>query len=285
MSYLKELHVAHSDFFSLVDVWNPEQLPSARIFDDVVMCATVGCSCFVINTGEGLILLDAMLPIDACYDNIVGAVKSAGWDINDLKMIFITHGHFDHTGVAARLKNETGAKIYFPKGDYEMWGSESNVLRTRGNIEKRGVDIPPVEADFEADVFLNDGDEVTLGHTTIKCTATPGHTKGCMTYILPVYDMGKRHMAVMPGGTLPQKTVEEITEQMRSIELLKKLADEFSIDVELSNHHPLGCGEVKMELCRRRMTHIPNPFVIGTSGIHSALDEYKKLCEVFMAQL
>ena len=184
MSYLKELHVAHSDFFSLVDVWNPEQLPSAQIFDDVVMCATVGCSCFIINTGDGLILMDAMLPVDACYENIVGAVEKAGWDINDLKMIFITHGHFDHSGVTARLKAQTGAKVYFPAADYEMWRSEWNVERTRGNIARRGVDIPPVVADFEADVLLEDGDEIYLGHTTVKCVSTPGHTKGgCCYYI------------------------------------------------------------------------------------------------------
>ena len=72
---------------------------------------------------------------------------------------------------------------------------------------------------------------------------------------------------------------------MQSIEILHGLADELNIDVELSNHHPLGCGEVKMALCRQRMTHVPNPFIIGTKGIHAALDEYKKLCEVFMARL
>lgn len=280
MYRLKDLSVDYSDFFSLVDVWNRGQLPPAQIFDDAVMAATVGCSCVVLNTGDGLMLFDALLPISSCYDNITDAVARAGWNLADLKMILITHGHFDHTGAAGRLAAETGAQICFPEADYELWRSEENVRRSAKNSGVR--DLAP---DFVPGRFLRDGDEITLGNVTVRAFSTPGHTPGCMTYVFPVTDCQKRHTAVMMGGTLPQKTKEEIEAQLASLDRLDLLTEELSIDVELPNHHPLSCGEARMELCRRRLAHVPNPFVVGKEGVHAAIDAYRRLCRVRMDQI
>lgn len=36
----------------------------------------------------------------------------------------------------------------------------------------------------QADVYLNDGDSINFGSYEIKALSTPGHTNGCMTYVL-----------------------------------------------------------------------------------------------------
>jgi metallo-beta-lactamase class B len=274
MRRIADLSVDYADFFSLVDVWGQQQLRPAQIFDDAVMAATAGCSCVILNTGAGLLLFDALLPIDACYDNIVSAIEGAGWSLSDLKTIFITHGHYDHTGVAARLAAETGAAICFPAEDCEMWKSDETVQRARQNSG-----IETITPDFTPDLLLRDGDEVTLGSVTVKVFATPGHTAGCMTYVFPVTDCGERHTAMMMGGTLPQNTREEVETQLRSLDRLDELTDRLAIDVELPNHHPLCCGREKMALCRRRLSHVANPFVIGTKGVHDAIAAYRRLCQ------
>lgn len=271
---LRDLARDYADFFSLVPVWGRGQLPPAQIFDDAVMAATEGCSCVVLNTGEGLLLLDALLPLPACAENIRAAIASAGWNIADLKKILITHGHYDHSGAAGQLARETGAEICFPAADYELWRSDANVRRSAANSK-----IPGLAPDFVPARFLCDGDEVTLGKVTVRAFSTPGHTPGCMTYVFPVTDCGKTHTAVMMGGTLPQRTKREIAMQLASLDRLDRLTDALAIDVELPNHHPLCCGEVKMELCRRRLSHLANPFIIGTDGMHAAIDAYRRLCK------
>ncbi|CAK8987579.1 unnamed protein product [Durusdinium trenchii] len=36
----------------------------------------------------------------------------------------------------------------------------------------------------KADVKVSDGDQITVGRYVLKCVATPGHTDGCMTFVL-----------------------------------------------------------------------------------------------------
>jgi len=266
------------DFFSVVPVWDTTQLESAQIFDDVVAAATAGCSCFLVNTGEGLLLLDALLPLDACRDNIVRAAAAAGWEARDLRRILITHGHYDHTGAAGRLARETGAEVWFPEGEYRRWRSREEIDRTMERIAFFGAEIPPVTADLVPARLLRDGDAFTMGHTTVRCVRTPGHTPDCMSYVLNVTDGGVSHTALMPGGTLPQRDPAARQAQLASLDRLEALTDALGIDVELQNHHPLCCGREKMALCRRRFSHLSNPFVIGTDGVKSALAAYRELC-------
>jgi len=266
-------------FFSIVPVWRHEQLESAQIFDDVVMAATAGCSCFIVNTGDGLLLLDALLPSDECRDNIKGAIEKAGWRPADLRRILITHGHYDHSGAAGRLARDTGAEVWFPDGEYQRWRSADGIARANGRIaEFDAKDIPPISPDITPARLLRDGDMFTMGHTTVRCIRTPGHTPDCMSYLLNVTDGGIPHTALMPGGTLPQKDPTAREAQLASIALLERLTDELSIDVELQNHHPLCCGEEKMAFCRKRFAHLANPFVIGIDGVKSALAAYRELC-------
>ncbi len=266
------------DFFSIVPVWRNEQLESAQIFDDVVMAATAGCSCFVVNTGDGLLLLDALLPSDECRGNIRNAIEQAGWRIADLRRILITHGHYDHTGAAGRLAKDTGAEVWFPDGEYQRWRSAAEIERTNGRIAFFGEKLPPVSADITPARLLQDGDVFTMGRTMVRCVRTPGHTPDCMSYLLNVTDGGVTRTALMPGGTLPQRDPAAREAQLASIALLERLTDALSIDVELQNHHPLCCGAEKMALCRRRFAHLANPFVIGTDGVKSALAAYRELC-------
>ena len=50
------------------------------------------------------------------------------------------------------------------------------------------------------DRVLHDGDEVTLGGTTLVAHLTPGHTKGCTTWTMKVRDGGKTYDVVIIGS-------------------------------------------------------------------------------------
>ncbi len=92
----------------------------------------------------------------------------------DLRYILLTHGHFDHIIGAKSVKEKYGAKVVISKADEPMLSSAKLSLAAFCNAPQNNV---------EADVIVEDGDEITLGETKIKVMATPGHTSGSVCYI------------------------------------------------------------------------------------------------------
>ncbi len=79
--------------------------------------------------------------------------------------ILLTHGHFDHTGAALAVSEETGAPIYInekdcsPKGKYELM---------RFSLPENGRHI-------------SDGDVLEFAGMRFAIMETPGHTPGGVT--------------------------------------------------------------------------------------------------------
>ena len=48
--------------------------------------------------------------------------------------------------------------------------------------------------------MLHDGDEVTLGGSTLTAHLTPGHTKGCTTWTMTAQEGGKSYDVVIVGS-------------------------------------------------------------------------------------
>ena len=82
--------------------------PSFKIFGNLYFVGTEPASTHVIDTGDGLIMLDTgyqhslYLVLDGMY--------RLGLDPRELKYILLTHGHIDHLGAARALVELTGAK-------------------------------------------------------------------------------------------------------------------------------------------------------------------------------
>ena len=99
-----------------------------------------------------------------------------------IRGILLTHGHFDHIWGCAALKKaanelaqKEGAepiKIYASEAEKELLGdAHMNVSKQAGRA-----------CTLEADVYLKDGEEVTIAGMTCKMIATPGHTAGGCCY-------------------------------------------------------------------------------------------------------
>ncbi len=104
-------------------------------------------------------------------DQILAAIEELGYEV---KMILLTHGHYDHVMAVPRLVAATGAKLYIHKKD--QWLLECDeVLRYGTRAE--GYSVPHVDG------FLEDGMELELGSLKIKVLHTPGHTAGYCTFL------------------------------------------------------------------------------------------------------
>ena len=125
-------------------------------------------NCYIITDG---VTLD-MAVIDPGFVN-EELIKSVSG--GHVKMILLTHGHFDHITGVAKVKDLTNAKIYIYSGEERM--IPDNTVNLGGPFF--GTAVTP----FKADVLLKDGDVISLGKTKIKVIHTPGHTSGGCCYI------------------------------------------------------------------------------------------------------
>ncbi len=105
-------------------------------------------------------------------DFLVEAIKEWG---GDLKYILLTHGHFDHIGGVAFLKDLFNPLVCVSKNEVEFIKTPSLNGSAWHNMH---IDS------FQIDKALIDEDEFYLGDTKIKFITTPGHTAGSGCYII-----------------------------------------------------------------------------------------------------
>ena len=235
----------------------------ALIFDDLLIIAQKETNCFVLNTGEGLILIDAIWPGKDFFEAIVSAVKSVGWSPDEIKKLVITHGHADHTGCGKYFVDNYHVTTYLSETDDEFWDSHPAI-----------PDRTETYKDFNIDVYIGEGDSICLGNKEIKVVSTPGHTPGCLSFIFPVMEDGIVHMAALWGGTAPPASKEDIKQYLDSLERFQKIAEKENVDVALSNHTAVDNGLERIAYSKKRTDYLPNIYIIGKDG-------FSKYCEVF----
>lgn len=235
----------------------------ARIFDDLLIIAQKETNCFVLKTNDGLIVIDAIWPDKRAFNAIVNAVKDVGWNPDAIKKLILTHGHVDHTGCGKWFVKEYKAETYLSKVDDIFW---------REHPTK--PDRPETWKDYNIDVYLHDGDTITLGEKVIYVYETPGHTPGCLSYIFPVREDEKIHMAALWGGTTPPWTKDGINQYLKSLDYFMSQAISKGVDVALSNHTAMDNGIERILYSKVRMSYMPNIYIIGQDG-------FKKYCQVF----
>ncbi len=155
-------------------------MPPFRIWGPVCFVGTVPASSHLIDTGDGLILLDAGYP-QSLYLVFEG-IRTLGYDPHDIKIVLLTHGHYDHLGAARAIVEYTGAKTYLGAADRDYANGTVDLTWARelGYVYDEA---------FEPDVLLADGDVITLGGISIRARSTPGHTPGTMSFFFEAAGM------------------------------------------------------------------------------------------------
>ena len=114
---------------------------------------------YLIIREDGVVAVDAGEPGNE--EKVVRYVSSLGLGRDSIKLIIVTHAHYDHVGALAKLRELTGAKVA---------AHEDEVPYLRGERSLHGYVPEPVEVD----VRLRGGE--VLGDLLI--IHTPGHTPG-----------------------------------------------------------------------------------------------------------
>jgi metallo-beta-lactamase class B len=166
--------------------------PAHHVIGNVYFVGSKGLGVYLVTTPQGNILINAGL--DESVPLIQQSVEKLGFRFSDIKILLISHAHFDHDAGAARIKKLTGAK-------YIVMDSDVPVVESGGEQDFFYAHIPGMlYPAVKVDRVLHDGDTVTLGDTVLTAHLTPGHTKGCTTWTMKVKEGGKSYDVVIVGS-------------------------------------------------------------------------------------
>ena len=135
-----------------------------------VKCFPVGqlqTNCYVVTDEKSL--LAAVIDPGAESGRILNYLED---NRLTLKAIFITHGHYDHTGAILSLYEATGATVYIHPLDVSPEGRREDYTY-KGGDELR---------------FYREGDVISVGALEFRVLETPGHSRGSVTLLCDGHD-------------------------------------------------------------------------------------------------
>ena len=138
-------------------------------------------NCYLVQTDSGYILIDT--GTSNKRGELLRELENAGCKPDNLKLIVLTHGDFDHIGNAAYLCERFGAKIAMHKDDSGM-AEHGDMFwnRKSGNVLIKM--IAPIlfrfkkSNRFEPDLFIEDGYALSEYGFDATVLAIPGHSRG-----------------------------------------------------------------------------------------------------------
>ncbi|PLV58188.1 MBL fold metallo-hydrolase [Brachyspira pilosicoli] len=234
-------------------------LKPTKVFDNVYCIGSVSVVAWVIETSDGLILIDSMWD-DRDAKLIEEGIKGFGLDPKDLKYIILSHGHGDHYGGANYLRNKYAAKVVLTKTDTDLMYN----LNTGANS--------PRSPKTKVDIYSKDKDVIKLGDTSITILETPGHTAGCSSFIFPVKYKGKEYTAVLWGGTGLPKEKELLAKYKESAEYFKKEALSRNALVSLTANLFADNGYANLEKVANLKEGEANPFIMTKAQMEKYLN-------------
>lgn len=122
---------------------------------------------WIIGTDSECIVIDPAHNAQAVADAVGDRAVTA---------ILLTHGHDDHIRSVAEFRELSGAPVHLHRDDWMLWN-----------------DVYP-EAEPDADI--TDGEEFSIGGSTLQALHTPGHSPGSVSFVLGAED------TVFSGDTL-----------------------------------------------------------------------------------
>lgn len=147
---------------------------------------------YLIVTPKGDILINSNLVSSPPL--IRKSVEALGFHFSDIRILLISHAHYDHCAGSAEILRETHAK-------YEVMAPDVPVVESGGRNDfhyanDKSMHFPPAHVDR----VLHDGDKVSLGGTVLTAHLTAGHTRGTTTWTLDENEVGRTLHVVIVGS-------------------------------------------------------------------------------------
>ncbi|GMU46028.1 MAG: MBL fold metallo-hydrolase [Porticoccaceae bacterium] len=151
---------------------------------------------------DQLVLIDTGVGRQNAWDALSAGLERFGYDIADIRLVLLTHGHTDHFGQATRIREVSGCQVwgheaidmtvsrYLPSGEKE--DRERAFLRRLGMTDALydkayayRTYIADVYKPCEPDRLLTDGERIPIEGFELETIHTPGHCPEEVVYWQP----------------------------------------------------------------------------------------------------
>jgi len=166
--------------------------PPFHIAGNLYYVGTADLASYLVVTPKGLILINSNLASSPPL--IRKGVEALGFKWSDIKILLISHAHYDHCAGSATILKETGAK-------YEVMDADVSVVESGGRTDfQYGSDATMHFAPAHVDRVLHDADTVSLGGVVLTAHLTAGHTRGTTTWTVDEREGGRLLHVVIVGS-------------------------------------------------------------------------------------
>ncbi len=199
-----------------------------------------------------MIIEDELTLIDTGFRGssvqITDFLHSLGRSVEEISLIIITHGHFDHVGGLPELKSLTKAKVAAHKAEITDIDSPLHYPRvTRGLVRiktfsalRSAFTVEPTEVDIE----LESG-EVLKPLGGLRVVHTPGHTPGSISLFSPKHKLLIVSDALNKRYWLPPRLAS--TDSTQALDSIKKMA-QLDFDILCFGHGRPLAGDVRNKM-------------------------------------
>ncbi|MCA9838117.1 MAG: MBL fold metallo-hydrolase [Trueperaceae bacterium] len=125
-------------------------------------------------------------------ETIKAGVKAAGFRLDNLDSILVTHIHLDHAGAAGELARLTGAPVYVHERGAKHMHDPTKLMTSAERIYGDAMDklwgkmVPILETQLRV---LSGGENLTILDYKIEALYTPGHASHHLAYLVNGKDL------------------------------------------------------------------------------------------------
>ncbi len=237
-------------------------------------------NCTLIDTGWGG---------ETAFNSLSQQLAEVGVSFQDISQIIATHAHFDHYGLAGKIKQLSNAKIYMHHHDQEIFRTRYAVTEEFMHQSEQWFRINGVPATVPAairipvsgfgrpvlvqpDILLNGNETITSGIFNLKVIWTPGHSPGHICLYEPVHQLlfaGDHILPVItPNVSLtPQSNGNPLGDFLKSLVTVRNLAVTLVLRAhetifnnlskrvdEILHHHEMRSEEILKALNHNELT-------------------------------
>src|SRR5215813_4533186 len=162
-----------------------------KIMGNVYYVGANNIASILVATPQGHVLIDTGTQKMAAvvFPNMV----KLGFKPADIKLMLISHAHYDHMETMETIRRITGATVAALEAEVPalISGHDLSSNETWG------------QEPIQVGRVLKSGDDITLGGSTIKVIWTPGHTLGAAAYFITTQENGRTYQVVFGGPPGP----------------------------------------------------------------------------------
>jgi glyoxylase-like metal-dependent hydrolase (beta-lactamase superfamily II) len=199
---------------------------------------------YVFETDRGAYIVDAGWNTDEAYAALEAGLRTAGYEVADVRGVLVTHIHPDHYGLAGRIREASGAWIALHPADARLitdrYVEPSDLLERVGAMLRRmgappeelaalqsaAMPVRPLVEAVHPDVLLEDGEKPEVPEWDLSAIWTPGHSPGHLCFWEPSNEVLLTGDHVLPRITPnipfhPQAGDDPLGDFLRSLDKLE----------------------------------------------------------------